>query len=787
VSEDRPKAPGASFHLRTFGTVALVRSDGTSVLGTHGQHRRRLALLAALAAAEEHGRARDQLLLLFWPEATQLRAQHSLDQLLYALRNSISESMFEGTNPLRLNPAVVATDVGRFTAALESGDLVGAVAEYRGPFLDGFYPSDAPEFERWATDERARLAESYAGALRTLARGATAAGDRDDAVRWWTALSETDPLSSNNAIGRIRALAAAGDRAAALQYAKRYEATVAQELGVGMDSGVAVVIAEVREASVGQPAADRASVADVADTAREASALSYPAVDARTVARRRRPTARVGTAVFAIALVATAALAVTIWPRAAARGAARTNGVEPSVAVLPLDNVSRSPDDAGLVDGLTEELSGVLARLGRLRVIASTSTFALKNSDVDVRRIADSLHVAYVLVGGVQRAGNQLHVQIRLVDGRDGSTRWSQTYDRELSDIVAVERDIAGAVARELDVRIGGAALAAAVRVPTRNIAAHDLYLRANDPTRLRSDSGARAALSDFRQAAALDTTYAAAYAGVARLQLRTMMRDFASAETRRGQLIQAERAALRAVRLDDSLADAHAALSAVRRSNYDLAAAMNEMVRAEALEPGAARFHESLVLLDVIAGRPTEALAEGRRAVALDPLSPSANAELAHALLAGGRCDDALAQLRTVANLQIPLLRAAGFAAQCYAKKQMWPQAIAESRSTLREQPHGNGLLGYLLARGGRVNEARLLLDTLGTLARAGGADAYAIAAVYAGLGNKDSAFTWLDRSIDDHSLGQEGFEYMNTVLDALGPDARVAAFRRRIGIQNR
>jgi DNA-binding SARP family transcriptional activator len=150
--------PDPRFRLRTFGPPALLGGQEDTVLGQHGHHRRRLALLAVLAASGDHGRSRDQLLLLFWPEATQSRARHSLDQLLYALRSSLAESVFAGVNPVRLNPEIITSDVGAFNSALERGDLEAAVAEYHGPFVDGFYLGDAPEFERWAEAERARVA-----------------------------------------------------------------------------------------------------------------------------------------------------------------------------------------------------------------------------------------------------------------------------------------------------------------------------------------------------------------------------------------------------------------------------------------------------------------------------------------------------------------------------------------------------------------------------------------------------------------------------------------------------
>jgi tetratricopeptide (TPR) repeat protein len=329
--------------------------------------------------------------------------------------------------------------------------------------------------------------------------------------------------------------------------------------------------------------------------------------------------------------------------------------------------------------------------------------------------------------------------------------------------------------------RAGGAPVP---RPATRSIAARELYLRGNDPALTRSDSGARASVEYFRQAIALDSTYVAAYAGLARMLMRHSNVGAGSTEPRRRQLMLAQQAAERAVSLDDSSGDAHAALAFVRRNSYDVAGATREMRRAAALDPRDPRIREWLVQLDVVAGRPAEALAEARRAVALEPLSATANAELARALSAATRCDDALTRLRSLESVRPLLLRAASIAAECYARKGMWPEAIAEERRTLFDQRRGNGLLGFLFARAGRISEARLLLDTLVAGSRGGLSGAYDIAVVYAGLGVKDSADIWLARSVDDGSLD---FEYINTTLDALSPDATVDALRRRIGIQNR
>ena len=231
---------------------------------------------------------------------------------------------------------------------------------------------------------------------------------------------------------------------------------------------------------------------------------------------------RSGVVRYAIGVVAFAALAVVGWRvRARVTESAPTVRLQSttarSIAVLPLKNHSDDPRDATLADGMTEELIATLAKVSGLRVIASTSVFALPKG-MDVRRIADTLGVAYVVEGNLQKTGSRLRVQVRLLNPRDESTLWSETYDRELRDVFAVEDDIAGSVVRELNVRIGSAAVVPRHRQPTQNVAAYELYRHGSDKILIRTDSGLRIGIALFQQAIALDSTYAAAWAGLGRM-----------------------------------------------------------------------------------------------------------------------------------------------------------------------------------------------------------------------------------------------------------------------------
>jgi DNA-binding SARP family transcriptional activator len=231
--------------LVTFGGLALVR-DGAPQLGPASQ-RRRLALLALLAAAGKRGMSRDKLLGYLWPETDPDSARHALHQSLHALRRSVdADQLFLGTSSLQLNPELISSDVAEFDEAIERRTYEHAVGLYGGPFLDGFYLAGVAEFDRWVETERARLGREYAVALEALMSGAAQRKDHLAAARWGRRLAAAEPLNSRAAVGLIEALVAAGDRAGALQFARVHEALVREELDSPPDSAVVEWVTRLR-------------------------------------------------------------------------------------------------------------------------------------------------------------------------------------------------------------------------------------------------------------------------------------------------------------------------------------------------------------------------------------------------------------------------------------------------------------------------------------------------------------------------------------------------------------
>ena len=453
---------------------------------------------------------------------------------------------------------------------------------------------------------------------------------------------------------------------------------------------------------------------------------------------------------------------------------------EPSIAVLPLANLNADSADGALAVGMTEDLISTLARAGNARVIASTSTAAFRNRKMDARRIADSLGVSDILEGGIQKSGSQFRIEVRLISGRDGSTRWSQAYQREFSDMFSVQDEIVRAVAAELGLRFDKERQLR--RHKTRNIAAYELYLRGSDPLLLRSENGVWKAIEYFEKAIAADSNYAAAYAGVALAQVRRARTANDPGMPPRELMALAEKAARKGIALDDSLPEAHYALGRVLEAELEISSAETEIRRAISLDPTRSIYHRSLAYVLEWADRPEDVLAEARRALETDPLNPYAQVALAGAFAENRRVDEALAQLHRVASIQPPLQAVAFTSALCYANQQRLPEAIA----TLRPQaeagdPMFRAFLGYMLAQAGQRDEAKRILADLVARRERTGSGTFQIAVVHAGLGDSDQAFVWLDKSVDDRSIESV---IMAPMFEDLRRDPRFRTVKERLGL---
>jgi TolB-like protein/DNA-binding SARP family transcriptional activator/tetratricopeptide (TPR) repeat protein len=625
------------YRLRTFGGLGLERNGAP--LEDLATHRKSLALLAVVALHEAIGRER--LMALLWPESSTERARGSLKQAVHLLRRQLdAPDLLLGTAELRLNPERIECDARLFLEALASGDTLAAVALYRGPFLEGLHLESTDEFERWAAAEREVLARRHREALEALARGAAGEGDTSAEVAWWQRLQGVDPLNTPVALELIDALERAGDRAGALRHGRIHEVMLLEELGLAPSEALVRRMEELRSsepvprpdaapAPRASPARDRPEpeVGEAAAEELDAVRSDPPAPSMRPPSSRRR----LGPAAMAVVLLAAFVLLAWLTRGGEAtpeRSATGNPGAEvesrwpeelTSIAVLPFVDMTPESDHEHLADGIAEEILHTLAGIREIRVPARTSSFFFKGRNIPVREIAETLGVQHVLEGSIRESQGEVRITAQLIDAVEDRHLWSATFDPEDDDVFAVQAEIARIVAQALRVELalppeGGHRVAPGPE-------AHELYLRGLFHWNRRSTPDLLAALRHFEEATRLEPDYARAWAGLS-LVYALLPITFVPpipVEVARARL---EETARRALTLDPSLAEVHAALGLGYHFDWRWEAAEAEFRRALELNPRLSTANQWYAEHLAKTGRGQEALEHVERALELDPLS---------------------------------------------------------------------------------------------------------------------------------------------------------------------
>jgi serine/threonine-protein kinase len=426
--------------------------------------------------------------------------------------------------------------------------------------------------------------------------------------------------------------------------------------------------------------------------------------------------------------------------------------VDPSktIAVLPFTNLSRDPEEDYFSDGLTEELIGVLSRVRALRVAARTSAFVFKGQNRDIRVIGAALNVGTVLEGSVRRDGNRIRVAAQLINVADGFQLWADTYERELTDIFAIQHDLALSIASALRAELTSAERERLGRPPTASAEAFALYLKGRHFWNQRTPIGFDRAIEYFQRAIAADSQYAAAHAGLAGVYSLQGLSGALGREEARERM---RAAVLRALDLDDGIAEAHAVLGAyLHVYEWDADGAERELLRAIQLDPSytTARHYYGNLLSAM--GRVEEALIQKTMAVELDPLAPALSETLAFTLLYAGRPDEALHHVSNALELDSAYWRAHAVLGLVYETTGRAEDAIREferANELARARTHRTGAdIARVLARIGRQREARQLITVLQVEAAATEAHEPAVATAFMALGEGDAAFAWLEEA---------------------------------------
>jgi eukaryotic-like serine/threonine-protein kinase len=458
-----------------------------------------------------------------------------------------------------------------------------------------------------------------------------------------------------------------------------------------------------------------------------------------------------------------------------------------SVAVLPFVNASADPNTEYLSDGITESLINSLSQLPNLKVKSRDSVFRYKEKETDAQALGRELGVRAIFKGRVTQRGDSLEISAELIDAQNDNHIWGQQYDRKLTDIFALQGEIAKEMTTALRMRLTGADEKRMAKTYTKNPEAYQDYLKGRYWWNKRSEEGLNKGLEYFQQAITKDPTYALAYTGLA--DCYSVLSDYGLVPPKEA-FPKGKEVALKALSIDDTLAEAHTSLAYVKTSyDWDWSGAEREFQRGIELNPSYATAHHWHAVALMMMGRSEEAIAENKRALELDPLSLIINRTLGGVFYIARQYDQAIEQLRKTLELDPNFVLAHDQLGLAYLQKSMYKEGIAECEKELVISP-GNTLvlatLGYAYAVGGRRAEAQKVLDQLNEMSKQKYVPAVFVAQIYAGLREKDNAFAWLKKAYEDRSIGGSVVATkVNPTFDPLRSDPRFADLLRRMNLQ--
>src|SRR6266851_3478484 len=456
-----------------------------------------------------------------------------------------------------------------------------------------------------------------------------------------------------------------------------------------------------------------------------------------------------------------------------------------SLAVLPLQNLSGSSDQDYLADGMTEALIGRLSTIRGLRVISRTSSMQFKGTRSSVPEIARKLNVGAVVEGSVIRSGDRVRVTAQIIQGETDVHLWSGTFDRELRDVLELQSEVAQSIARQIEVAVTGQERNRLVAVRTVLPEVYESYLKGRYYFNQRTGDALNKSIASFQQAIARDSGYALAYSGLADAYA---MLGFRGGFPSKDALSRAKTAALKAIELDETLAEPHASLAFIAETHeWDWATAEREYKRALELNPGEARTHNWYAGYLTYIGRFEDGISEAKRARDLDPLSLPINNALAGRLLAGSRYDEALKQVQETLELDAHFAPAHQTLGWVYLHSGKQEEAIREFQNALQlsgtEDTDLQLDLGIAYAVTGKRDEARRILAKLENLHEQGVVPSGSVAILHGALGESNEAFAWLEKAYEERDR-QLTYIKAGRRFEPLRHDARFQQLVHRIGL---
>lgn len=455
-----------------------------------------------------------------------------------------------------------------------------------------------------------------------------------------------------------------------------------------------------------------------------------------------------------------------------------------TVAVLPIVNESADADTEYLSDGLTESLIASLAQLPQLSVKARSSVFRYKGSEVDVKKAGSELGVEALLTGRMVRRGSDVRVDIELVDASTETVLWKGDYHRSMSDLAALEEDLSRDITGKLRTKLTGAETGRIAGLHTANADAYELYLRGQYLS-ADTEEHANKRIDYFNQAIAQDPQYALAHVALARawMELGGVLGYSPPSQT----YPAAHEALKKALAINPDLADVHGALADYYLVyEWDWQAAKNEFDTALRLDPNSSELHESYGMYLEALGRFEEAVSERETARKLDPMSPAVTADVGYPLYYARRQDEAIAYFRKGLELDPNYSWAHAWIGQSYLELKKYPEAIAEIDKAVDLSQGASRIIatrGFAFAVAGRRDDALKVLADLDALAKEKYVSPYFFAVIYAGLGEKDKVFHYLDEAV------AERHPYLvlanvEPVFDGIRSDPRFAAILDKVNL---
>jgi len=487
------------------------------------------------------------------------------------------------------------------------------------------------------------------------------------------------------------------------------------------------------------------------------------------------------------ALIAVGVIALAIVGLSAYLHARNSEVAIESIAVLPFDNQNHDPDIEYRSDGLTESIINSLTQLQNLRVVARSSVFRYKGREADPMAAGRELGVRAVLTGRIMQRGDNLNISAELMDVRDNKQLWGEQYERKVSDLLTVQREIAKEIANNLRPKLSGADQSRVTKNYTENAEAYQLYLKGRFYFNKRTAAAEAKGIEYFQQAVEKDPNYALAYTGLADCYSLLGLQIDVALLSPREAIPKAKAAAMKALEMDDTLAEAHTSLAFIRLNyDWDWSGSEREFKRAIDLNPNSANAHHWYAHYLMAMSRTDESLTESKRALELDPLAQIMNVHLGWAYFYAHQYDLASEQLRKSLEMDPNYGVAHWYLGQALKQKGIYTEAETEFRKAkdlLTTNPGVDADMGQAYAISGKRNEAQKVINELREVSKQKYVASYHIALIYAALGEKDRAFELLESAYGERS---DLLVYLKVDprLDGLRGDPRFLDLMRRVGL---